>query len=424
MKRRNLMAVLACTVCLGTASIGGAAVMAEETEAVTEAVTEAAAEESATEEAAEEETESSTEDIYESVPRPDYSAAEYVDLGEYKGLTVQIAPVEVTEEDILNQIQANAGSDILEELTEGTVQEGDIANIDYVGKLDGEAFDGGTAKGYDLEIGSGTFIPGFESGLVGVAVGDTVDLTLTFPENYTAELAGKETIFTVTVNSVQRMPELTADLVNELTDGEYTEVDAYKESIRQYLQENYESSRDSQIKSELLAQIDASSTIKDYPQEMIDYGMTNLQNAYKQMAAMYDMEYADMLSSYFGMTEEEFDEQALLAVQQNLKAEMYLKAIAEAEGMELSEEEYEEACQRYADTYGYETVDDLKAAYDEATIRISALQDKVLNFIQENAVIEEVAETEAESEADTEAASEEAAETEAATEAETEAVTE
>lgn len=397
--------------------------MAEETEAVTEAATEAADTEAAAEaatEAAENSTEADTEETYEKVPRPDYTASDYVELGEYKGLTVKIAPIEVTDEEILAQISANAGSDAMEDVTEGTVEEGDTANIDYVGKLDGEAFDGGTAKGYDLEIGSGTFIDGFEDGLVGVKIGDTVDLTLTFPESYPSEeLAGKETVFTVTVNSVKRMKELTSDLVSTITDGEYTDVDAYKESVKETLIKNKEDSRDSEIKSDILSQISANSTVRDYPQEMLDYGLTNMQNAYKQMASQYDMEYADLLQNYFGMTEEQFNEEALNVVKQNLDAEMYLKAIAEKEGIEVSDDDYEAACQRYADTYGYDSVDDLKAAYDEDTIRISALQDKVLDFLEENTTVEETTETEA----STEAAEEETAEagTEAGTEAQTEA---
>ena len=119
------------------------------------------------------------------------------------------------------------------------------------------------------------------------------------------------------------------------------------------------------------------------------------------------------------MTEEQFNEEALNVVKQNLDAEMYLKAIAEKEGIEVSDDDYEAACQRYADTYGYDSVDDLKAAYDEDTIRISALQDKVLDFLEENTTVEETTETEA----STEAAEEETAEagTEAGTEAQTEA---
>ena len=111
-------------------------------------------------------------------------------------------------------------------------------------------------------------------------IGDTVDLTLTFPESYPSEeLAGKETVFTVTVNSVKRMKELTSDLVSTSTDGEYTDVDAYKESVKETLIKNKEDSRDSEIKSDILSQISANSTVRDYPQEMLDYGLTNMQNA-------------------------------------------------------------------------------------------------------------------------------------------------
>ena len=144
-----------------------------------------------------------------------------------------------------------------------------------------------------------------------------------------------------------------------ISDGEYTDVDAYKESVKETLIKNKEDSRDSEIKSDILSQISANSTVRDYPQEMLDYGLTNMQNAYKQMASQYDMEYADLLQNYFGMTEEQFNEEALNVVKQNLDAEMYLKAIAEKEGIEVSDDDYEAACQRYADTYGYDSVDDL-----------------------------------------------------------------
>ena len=215
MRRKNLMTALLCAAVVAASTVmAPGAVMAEETEAVTEASTEAA-----TEADTEASTEASSEEELEITERPDYKALDYVELGEYKGLTVEVSPTTVTDEEVIKQIRANAGSDILEEVTEGTVEEGDTANIDYEGKLDGEAFDGGTAKDTDLEIGSGTFIPGFEDGLIGVKIGDTVDLPLTFPENYTEELAGKDVVFTVTVNSVKRMPELTDDLVNQITDG-------------------------------------------------------------------------------------------------------------------------------------------------------------------------------------------------------------
>ena len=344
-----------------------------------------------------------------------------VTLGEYKGVEVETVPVEVTDAEIDAEVDKQREQNARTiDIDDRAVEKGDMVKLDFDGSIDGVPFDGGKSENYDLTIGSGSFIPGFEDQLVGVKIGDTVDLTLTFPESYPSEeLAGKETVFTVTVNSVKRMKELTSDLVSTITDGEYTDVDAYKESVKETLIKNKEDSRDSEIKSDILSQISANSTIKDYPQEMLDYGLTNMQNAYKQMASQYDMEYADLLQNYFGMTEEQFNEEALNVVKQNLDAEMYLKAIAEKEGIEVSNDDYEAACQRYADTYGYDSVDDLKAAYDEDTIRISALQDKVLDFLEENTTVEETTETEA----STEAAEEETAEagTEAGTEAQTEA---
>lgn len=434
MRRKHLFMALVCAVSLTMTSVMPMVSMAEETEAVTESaedVTEGA--EEATEAPADDseaetgdEAESETEEPLELVERPDYQASEYVELGEYKGLTVQVSPLTVSDEEVVRQIRANGGSDILEEITEGTVELGDTANIDYEGKLDGVAFDGGTAQDYDLEIGSGTFIDGFEDGLVGVAVGETVDLPLTFPENYTEELAGKDVIFTVTVNSVKRMPELTSEVVDKITSGEYSDVDTYKESVRAELLQIKEDSRESEINNALLTQIASASTIKDYPQELVDYVVANMTNYYKQYADMYSMEFEEFLDSYMGLTEEEFEAQAELAAKQGLQAELYLKAIAEKEGIELSDEEYTAKCQEYADRNGYSSVEEFTAAYEESEIRLSALQEKVLAFITENATVEEQTEAESESdgasegesEAVSEGESEEGLETESETAAE------
>lgn len=387
MKRKHLIAMLLCAACLTTAA---AAVSAEETEAVTEVASEESTEE--------EETEAPLE-------RPDYTASDYVTLGEYMGLTVQIdltASEEEIEEELEYYLQT---ADVMEEITEGTVEEGDTVSIDYEGKKDGVAFDGGTAKDYDLTIGSNSFIDGFEDGLIGVNVGETVDLNLTFPENYFSEdLAGQDVVFTVTVHSIKRMPELTDDLVNTITEGEYTTIDAYKEYIRSYLEEDKAAQRDTMVMTDLFTQVTNNSTINEYPEEMVNYGIQSMKNYYEDMAESFSMEFADFMLMYFGMTEEDFDEQVVLAVQQNMQQELYLKAIAEAEGLELTEEEYAEGCARYAESYGYESGEELVAAYGEDTVRISILQDKVLEYLMENAVVEEI--TESESEVSTEAETE------------------
>lgn len=389
MKKRHLMTMLMCSVCLAAAV--PAAVFAEKDE--TEVSTEAA-EVSA-------ETEEETEGMAE---RPDYTAADYVTLGEYKGLEVTVdltASEEEVQEELDYRIQQ---ADVGEELTEGTVQDGDTACIDFEGKMDGEAFDGGTSKDYDLEIGSGTFIEGFEEGLIGAAIGDTVDIPLTFPESYfSSDLAGKDVVFTVTVHSVTRMPQLTDDLVNTVTEGEYTDVASYRAYIRSYLEENKAGQRDTTVKTELLTQIINKSKVQDYPQAMVDYQMDALTDTYKEYAEHYELEFAEFLSAYLGLSEDEFYEQAKLVVQQNMQQELYLKAIAEAEGIEISEEEYETGCQTYADMYGFQSAEDLLAVVAEGDVRISLLQDKVLDFLVENAVVEEITETETETEAQTEA---------------------
>lgn len=404
MKRKNLMTALMCTVCLTAASVSAPAMAEESTEAVTEAVQDS--EEAQTDQEASE-TEEETEAKTAPVERPDYNALDYVTLGEYKGLTIVPEPTAATEDEINDQIRYDVQlADAMTETTEGTVAEGDIANIDYEGKLDGEAFDGGTSKDYDLEIGSHTFIDGFEEGLIGVKIGETVDLPLTFPEQYfNADMAGKEVVFTVTVNSVKSVPELTDELVNTITQGEYSDVAAYTESVRAAIEENKENSRQNQIYSEVLTQVANVCTINDYPQEMLDYGIANMKSFYQEQAEAYSMDYEDFLSTFLGMTEEEFNEQVDLAVRQNLQQEMYLKAIAEAEGIEVSDEEYQEGSEKYAEDYGYENAEELIAEYGESMVRISILQDKVLNFLVENAVIEE--QTESETELSSEAAAEE-----------------
>ncbi len=425
MRKRNLLIAVAGSFCLAVFGLSSAAALADEagTEAVTDAEESAEAGEIDADESAEAgeadaeedadgaeaalEGESETDGITEAeketelvIPeRPDYSASDYVTLGQYKGLTVVREPFEVTEEEIDEEIQLELQySDALETVTEGVVQEGDIANIDYEGKKDGVAFDGGTDEGFDLTIGSHMFIDGFEDGLIGVAVGDTVDLPLTFPENYgSEELAGADVVFTVTVNEIKRVPELTDEVASTVTDGEYNDVASYRESVRAQLEATREQELETIVMSDLMTQIANTCEITGYPQEMIDYNVALMEQYYRSMAQMYSMEFEDFLSTYLEMTLEQFQSEAVLACQEMMQQELYLKAIAEAEGIELTDEEYIAGTERYAQQYGYETAEALVAANDEKEIRISLLLDKVYDFLLENSNIVD-AEPETESE--------------------------
>ena len=388
------------------------------TEAASEIESENATEEATTEEATTEaagEIETETETEIEEVSltdMPEYTALDYVTLGEYKGLTVTQEPIEITDEEIQEVID----SETMETLTEGTVEEGDIVNIDYEGTLDGEAFDGGSAEGYDLEIGSGTFIDGFEEGLTGLEIGSETDLDLTFPEDYQSEdLAGKDVVFHVTINSVQRVPELTDEVAAKVADGKTAE--EYKESVRQDLIDTETLTQEQNAKYDLIDQVYENATIDGYPEEKLEFYTKYAKYMYAQQAEAYGMTLEDMCTAY-GMTEEEFMTSLEDSYKEMLSQEMVLKAVAETEKLEVTDEEYQAGVEKYAEELSVDE-DALVDQYGEQYLRDQLTLDKALDFLYDNANIT----TETTEEETTEAVSEEASE-EVTTEAESETVTE
>lgn len=347
-----------------------------------------------------EETESTAEEEEEEEkPRPEYRALDFLTLGEYKGLTVEVDPVEITDDAVESRITSDIrfseeGSETFEE---GTVEEGDVANIDYEGKLDGVAFDGGTAEGYDLEIGSGTFIPGFEDGLIGKTIGETVDLTLTFPEEYgNEELAGKETVFTVKINSVKRYKELDDALAEALSDGEAKTVDEYRERVKTMLEEEAIESRNEGAKQELIALAADNASISEYPQDLVDYTIEEVTNYYKSYAAMYGVDFATFLSSMAGTTEEDFPKMAEEISKESIKQEFTIGAIAETEKLLPEGDELAAAYDKLAEEVGAPDGASLVAEYGEYTVKYKLMYDAVSDFLFENAtVVEKTPEEEA-----------------------------
>lgn len=348
----------------------------------TETGTEAASETSS-------EAESSTETEAAAAERPDYTALDYVTLGEYKGLAVTLASTAVTDEEIDAEITSTLSqNDKLETLEEGTVEEGDIANIDYEGTKDGEAFDGGTDKGFDLTIGSGTFIEGFEEGLVGKNIGESVDLDLTFPENYqSTDLAGQAVVFHVTINSVKRAPELTDELAAEISDSQYKTVDEYRASVEATLKEGKASTRDSQKINDLMTQVYNNATINDYPEELVAFIKQQYVDYYTQYAEQSEMSLSDFIEQNLQTTEEEFNTSMEEMAKQSIRQEMLLKAIAETEKLELTDEEYQTRAQEYADQMGLDGVEGLEAQYGEKLVQTNLLLDKALELVEDSAVV-------------------------------------
>lgn len=243
----------------------------------------------------------------------------------------------------------------------------DAVNIDFVGYLDGEAFEGGASQGYVLFLGSQSFIEGFEEGIIGMEVGETKDLNLTFPEQYAAELAGKDVVFTVSVNSIAYVPgEFTDEAVSSYS-TEFTTADACREYLANALLE-------SKI-TNLLAtnyyvnQINAD-TVKNYYDSTAMY--------YESMAASYGVDVDTLLAYYVGMTTEQFKEDLMLSSKQSAMVENVYNAIAKHCNITVTDEEISEL----AAEYGYSDVQAFYADYGESTITGYLLDENVLDYLK------------------------------------------
>ena len=301
-------------------------------------------------------------------------------LAEYKGITLDTSSDEYGEfydNVIVSDIKSNS---LYIEKTEGTVSEGDIANIDYVGKKDGVAFEGGTAEGYDLEIGSNSFIEGFESGLIGAEIGKTIDLNLTFPEDYgNEELNGADVVFTVTVNSVQTTDGVEPKDIYE--DLGYKTLKEYENDVKERATENY-----------FLDLVRSKSEIKEYPDEDVKTLKTQIKDALNNNFTSY---YGMSLESYLtqnGMTMIDFENNLLNNQVKPLIAEtMPLYAILDKEGVKITDEDIEtkldELVKEYESSGTSVDAETIKKSVGEYSIENLAVQEKALEIIKENAKI-------------------------------------
>jgi len=319
----------------------------------------------------------------------------YVTLGEYKGIAVSVAPKdEVTQEDIDNYIQsAVEGQTSYEDVTGRAIQTGDTVNIDYVGKKDGVEFEGGSSAdgGYDLEIGSGSFIEGFEEGLIGANIGDTLDLNLTFPEDYsTADLAGADVVFTVSVNSIKEavIPELSDELVPTLA-AECKTVDEYKEYVKNLLEEQVQSSFDQTVQSTAFQNVFAASTVSEPPQDMIDYYVEQTMLNADTYAGYYGLEREAFITEQLQMTMEDFEAQAQEMAIEASKQELVVRAIAKKEKLKVATDEINTFATENMAMYGYESAEAMIEEIGESEIEYYLLNTKVLEFLAENAVVTE-----------------------------------
>ena len=302
-----------------------------------------------------------------------------VTLGEYKGIEVTKDPVEVTDEELQQAIDQDLAAHEKKVDVDREVKEGDVVNIDYAGTKDGVAFDGGTAKGYDLTIGSNQFIDGFEDGLIGAKKGDKVSLNVTFPENYqNKDLAGKPVVFEVTVNSVQekQVPELNDAYVQENTKSKT--VDEYKEETKQTLLKSKNDAAEQKVKNDIYTAISANCKVEP-EQKAIDANYDNLIARYTNQAAAYGMDFTTFITAFTGMKEEDFKTQAEEIVKQRL----IVNAIAEKEKLAVTDDDRKEV----ATELGYENAEELIKAEGQFEVDDYVMNNKVMEYLMQNAVI-------------------------------------
>ena len=310
-------------------------------------------------------------------------ALDYVTLPEdYSAMSLSEADLTPTEDELQYQVNSLLNQyTTTQEVTGRAAQSGDVANIDYTGTVDGVAFTGGSAQGYDLTLGSGTFIDGFEDQIIGHNIGETFDVNVTFPDSYgdstddagnTITLSGKDAVFSVTLNSLSEnvAPELTDEWVdsNFGTSDDLHTVDALRNYFNDAL---YASNYDNAVVDYLMS----NSTFKELPTEITGYYIRMFLNYYNQYASAYGMDL-----NAFAQTQGYTDADAMLAASDSYfehlaKQDLIFQAIAEAQSLAPTQEELDDADSTYAGTYG------------QNRAHLNALQSCVLDWLEANATV-------------------------------------
>ena len=360
MKRRALAAVMTAAIVMAMTGCG-------DTGAQTESATAATTQEAAVEVAAEGEWMTDPTAYLSGI-----TASDYVDLpADYASLTVEVEPAaEVTEEEVEAMIdnQLNAKRELQEVTNRTKVREGDVVNIDYVGRIDGEEFDGGSAEGYDLEIGSDSFIDGFEDGLIDQKVGETVTLELTFPEDYgDSTKAGVDAEFDVTINSIQEyvVPKLTDQFVTELgiTDdfgNAVNTVDGLRTYMRNYLVESNESQYTKRLEEAIKNELTAKSTFKkDVPEAMVTRMTESITSELTSYAQQYGIDLMTLMQLAYGSTEDSYEQDIKDMAIESIQKNISLKAIGDKEGLSMSDDAFQAELEVAISNSGYTSASDV-----------------------------------------------------------------
>lgn len=327
----------------------------------------------------------------ESTALKDMDVDKYVTLGEYKGLAASVDTVEVDEDEWDTLVNNVYYGNITAEnggITDRAVETGDTVNIDYEGKKDDVAFDGGTAQGYDLTIGSGNFIAGFEDGLIGVMPGETVDLDLSFPDPYpnNPDLAGQPVVFTVTVNYIQPAQdgEFSDEVISNFGIDGVTNEEELRQYAYDYLNENAQQNYETNVQQAVMDAFMANNTFTSVPEALVQKYSDAAESSITSMASAYGVDADTFTQYYYGQDLATF---LSTYAEQTAKQDIALQAVANKENLNISDEELDQMIQDRATAAGYDTIEEYIGETSKEDYREYFLYDKVLDYLVENAQI-------------------------------------
>ena len=308
-----------------------------------------------------------------------------VTLGQYKGLSAQKDAVNVTDEDVDKELEAaRKRSARILTVDDREARMGDTANIDFDGYLNGERFDGGKAEGHDLELGSGSFVPGFEEQVVGMKIGEEKDVNITFPQDYVADLAGKDVVFKVKLNSLstRELPELDDEFAKDVS--EFDTLDEYKADIRAKQEKQQQELADNKFRSDIIRKACENMTV-DIPAVMID---DKLEEMVRNYAANFG--FTDRNTSLEDLLKMMGVDAAAIrpSAEMQVKTELLLEAVVKAENMEVTQEDTEEYMKKVAEGIGAK-VEDMKNYFSKEFIEEELKKERATNIIIDSAVVEE-----------------------------------
>ena len=316
-----------------------------------------------------------------------------VKLGQYKGLEAPKAEVKVAAADVNARLKEMADRNSRLVSVERAVKKGDTADIDFEGFDNGVAFDGGKGENFDLEVGSGSFVPGFEEQLIGMKAGEEKDIDITFPENYTPELAGKPVVFHVKVNEVKvkEVPAIDDEFAKDVS--EFDTLKDLKADIKKKMTAERTEAAQRAFEDVLMAKV-AEGVEADIPQEMVELQAERMMEQFKQQLASQGIPF-DQYLKMTGTTEADFRKQADGPAAEQVKMDLAVEAIIKAEGLEASDEDVENEMKSVAEKYGMD-LDTVKKYLRPEDVKEQVIREKVVKLVADNAVAVAPAEEKAE----------------------------